>query len=270
NYDPETKSKRQIYCLTISAKRYALFLMSKDGTPTLLRKGVNNKKDRWSRHGLGHLLNPTDPEASDRNWTAAVWDAMVRKSLGLKAKGLEFAPLPAIGRTTVSSPALMRCLESLNAGKPYSEQIKPFNFLLTCHVAFLGHPEGIDPERFHLVAPYDADSGKWLGKKWIDQHSGKRFRITTVGHCGTKQTAHVKTYGDVVTEYEFHPEAKCADASGGVCQRQTVGLLQRRHVKIDQIKCIGKESNSLEDVDAGMEHSDKGVYTEYVDPKRDE
>src|SRR5262249_29204886 len=103
-----------------------------------------------------------------------------------------------------------------------------------------------------------------------DQHSGKRFRITTVGHCGTKQTAHVKTYGDVVTEYEFHPEAKSADASGGVCQRQTVGLLQRRHVKIDQIKCIGRESNSLEDVDAGMEQSDKGVYTEYVDPKRDE
>jgi len=49
-----------------------------------------------------------------------------------------------------------------------------------------------------------------------------------------------------------------------------VGLLQRRHVKIDQIKCIGKESNSLEDVDAGIEHSDKSVYTEYVDPKRDE
>ena len=67
----------------------------------------------------------------------------------------------------------------------------------------------------------------------------------------------MKTYGDVVTEYEFHPEAKCADASGDACQRQTVGLLQRRHVKIDQIKCIGKESNSLEDVDAGLVHSEK-------------
>jgi hypothetical protein len=45
-------------------------------------------------------------------------------------------------------------------------------------------------------------------------------------------------------------------------------LFQRRHVKIDQIKCIGKESNSLENVDEGMVHSEKNVYTEYSDPQR--
>jgi hypothetical protein len=69
--------------------------------------------------------------------------------------------------------------------------------------------------------------------------------------------------GDVVTEYEFHPEAKCADAFGNPCDKQTIGLLQRRHIRIDLIKCIGKESNSLE-------HSEKNVYTEYSDPKRTE
>jgi hypothetical protein len=74
----------------------------------------------------------------------------------------------------------------------------------------------------------------------------------------------------VVTEYEFHPESKCADALGNPCDRQTVGLLQRRHVKIDQIKCIGKESNSLENVKEGMVHSDQSVYTEYADPNRSE
>jgi hypothetical protein len=118
---------------------------------------------------------------------------------------------------------------------------------LTAHVIPFGHPAGVDPERFHLFTPYDSDSRKWLGKEWIDQHSKKRFRITTRGHCGSRETARVKTYGDVVTEYEFHPKAKCADALGNPCDRQTTGLLQR-HIKIDQIKCIGKESNSLEDV----------------------
>ena len=88
--------------------------------------------------------------------------------------------------------------------------------------------------------------------------------------CGSRQTARVKTYGDVITEYEFHPEAKCADAFGNICDRQTVGLLQRRHIKIDLIKCIGKESNSLESVDQGLEHSENNVYTEYADPKRGE
>ena len=76
--------------------------------------------------------------------------------------------------------------------------------------------------------------------------------------------------GEIVTEYEFHPESKLADADGNPCGKQTIGLLQRRHIKIDQIKCIGKESNSLENVDEGMVHSGKNVYTEYADPRRSE
>jgi hypothetical protein len=270
NFDPKTGKQRQLHCLAISAKRYALFLKPKNGKPALLREGTNNKKDRWSRHGLGHLLNPTNPEASDRNWTAAVWDVIVRKSLGLRVKELKFAHLPAIGRITVSSPALMKCLESLNAGKPYSEQIKPFNFLQTCHVSPFGHPDGVDPQKFHLITPYDPDPRKWLDKEWIDQYSGNRFGITTKDHCGSKQIARVKTYGDVVTEYEYHPESKCADALANPCDRQTTGLLGRRYIEVDQIKCIGKESNSLENVEAGMVQSEKNAYTEYIDPKRDD
>ena len=270
NREPKTGKRRQLYCLAISAKRYALFLMSENKKPVLLREETNNKKDRWSRHGLGHLLNPTDPEASDRNWTCAVWNAIIRKAVGLSAKQPVFANLPAIGRTTVSSPSLMKCLESLNAGKPYAEQIKPFNFLQTSQISPFGHPDGVDPEKCHLISPYDPDPRKWLEKEWVDQYTRKRFRITTRGHCGSRDFARVKTYGDVVTEYEFHPESKCSDALENPCDRQTVGLLQRRHVKIDQIKCIGKESNSLESVEEGMVQSEQNVYTEYADPKRSE
>ena len=38
----------------------------------------------------------------------------------------------------------------------------------------------------------------------------------------------------------------------------------------DGIRYIGKESNSLEEVDAGLFHSPENVYTEYIDPRRDE
>jgi hypothetical protein len=76
----------------------------------------------------------------------------------------------------------------------------------------------------------------------------------------------VKTYGDVLQEYEFHPEAKCADAKGDACGEQSVGLLQRRHIQVGQIKYIGKESNNLEAVEAGLVHSPQNVYTEYTDP----
>ncbi|WP_433973937.1 hypothetical protein [Tunturiibacter lichenicola] len=270
NFDPKTRKQRQLYCYAISAKRYALFLKDKHGDPELLRKGVNNDEDRWSEHGLGHLLNPTDPESEDLKWVGQVWLNMVRNALGLPAVAFGFEDLPAVGRVTVSSPAVIRPLAKLNEGKPYSEQVKPFNFLLTFHVKPFGHPKGVNPEHFHLIASYNNKPSQWLQMEPIDQYTGNSYRITTSGHTGSARTSLVKTYGDVLREYEFHPESKCADATGNPCGKQTVGLLQRRHVTVDQIKYIGKESNHLEDVDAGLVHSDESVYTEYVDQSRDE
>jgi hypothetical protein len=270
NRDPRTQQQRQIYCLAISAKRYTLFLVDKKDAPVLLRKGVNNKGDRWSEHGLGHLLNPTDPDSDDRDWIAQAWLNIIRRALNKPTRGLDFENSAAVGRVTISSPSALRPMADSNTGKPYSEQIKPFNFLLTCHVKQLGHPIGADPGRFHLVAPYDSDSRNWIRTAWIDQYSGKQYRITTTGDHGTRQAALVKTYGNVLREYEFHPESKCADPKGEACTRQTNGLLQRRHVWIEKISCIGKESNSLEDVESGLVHSELSVYTEYADPRRDE
>ena len=86
----------------------------------------------------------------------------------------------------------MKSLEALNAGKPYAQQIKPFNFLLTAHVLPFGHPDGVDPEKFHLITPYDSDPSKWLQKEWVDPHSKKRFRITTRGHHGSRRTIAVQ------------------------------------------------------------------------------
>jgi hypothetical protein len=164
----------------------------------------------------------------------------------------------------------MRPLANLNEGKRYCDQIKPFNFLLTCHVMQLGHPPGTDPERFHLIAPYQSNPKHWLKMPWTEQYSGNTYGITTVGYHGNRHTARVKTYADVLREYEFHPEAKCADIEGNPCGKQTIGLLRRRHIRIEQIKYIGKESNSLEDVESGLVHSAQSVYTEYPDPRRDE
>jgi hypothetical protein len=195
---------------------------------------------------------------------------MARKALLMPTQNLKFENQPAVGRVTVSSPAVIRPLAKLNEGKAYPEQIKPFNFLLTCHVKAFGYPKGADPEHFHLIAPYQNNSTQWLKMDWIDQYTGNSYRITTAGHNGTRQTALVKTYGDILREYEYHPESKCADSAGNACGKQSIGLLQRRHVCIDQVKYIGKESNHLEAVDAGLIHCEKNIYTEYIDQSRDE
>ncbi len=270
NFDPKTGKQRQLYCLAISAKRYALFVRRKDGAPVLLRKGVNNNQDRWSKHGLGHLLNPTDPEGEDRDWIGQAWLNIVRQAEGLSVRKLGFEHVPAVGRVTVSSPAIMRAFVHLNDGKLYPDQIKPFNFILTCHVRPLGHPIGVDPAKYHLIGQYSSDPRKWLKTEWVDQYSGNSYRITTDGQHGDRSTARVKTFGEILSEYQYHPEAKCADSDGQACRKQTFGLLQRRHVRIERVRYIGKESNSLEDVDAGMIHSASNVYTEYPDSRRDE
>ena len=166
----------------------------------------------------------------------------------------------------------MKPLRTLNDGKTYAKQIKPFNFILGCHVRKLGHPIGVDPVRFHLIAPYEPDARKWEAMPWIDQYSasGKRYRITASGPHGSRRLARVKGYGDVLLEYEYHPEAKCADAGGKPCGKQTVGLLGRRHIVIDGFDYIGKESNKIEQVEEGGVPAESDVYTIYVDPRRDE
>jgi hypothetical protein len=270
NFDPVSGKQRQLYCYAISAKRYALFLEDRNGTPALLRSGDNNSQDGWSEHGLGHLLNPTDPESEDREWIAQAWLGIVRRAPGSPTEALPFSDRPAVGRVAVSSPAVMRALAGFNEGKAYAAKMKPFNFLLACHVKQMGHPVGVDPERFHLIAPYQTDSRQWLKMRWIDQYTGNEYRIATGDDSDGRKTARVKTYGEVLREYEYHPESKCADTDGKTCEKQTVGLLQRRHVHFHFIRYIGKESNRLEDVDTGLVHSEKNVYTEYSDERRDE
>jgi hypothetical protein len=270
NRDPKTNEQRQLWCLAISAKRYALFLRGRNGEPVLLRKGVNNGEDRWSEHGLGHLLNPSDPEGDDRSWIAQAWLAIVRRSMGLAAAQLPIADSVAVGQITVSSPEVLKPLEAFNAGKPYAQQIKPFNFILSSHVAPFGHPSDADPERFHLIAPYESDPRKWEKLPWIDEYSEKRYRISASVPSATRSLARVKSYGDVLEKYEFHEEAKCADASGEPCDRQSVGLLSRRHIRIEKLHFIGKESNKLEEVEEQSISDAADVYTEYPDQRRDE
>jgi hypothetical protein len=114
------------------------------------------------------------------------------------------------------------------------------------------------------------DSRQWLKLDWIDQYSGKQYRLGVTGDHGSRSTARAKTYDEIVSEYGHHPESKCSGSDGSVCRKPTVGLLQRRHILIAKITYIGKESNSLEAVESGLIHSEQNVYTVYPDPRRDE
>ena len=59
NFDPDTGKRRLIHAFAISAKRYALFTIDREGRPEVIEGG-------YSEHGLGHLLNPIDPDSEDK------------------------------------------------------------------------------------------------------------------------------------------------------------------------------------------------------------
>jgi hypothetical protein len=166
---------------------------------------------RQNHYTIGVSTDTTGESELDRPSLAEHDSAIAgptREAAGLRETGPR-------GRcqVSVSSPVL-RLLQDLNAGKPYGEQIKPFNFIVSCHVRGLGHPVGADPN--HLMAPYEKDPRRWAKLPWNDQHTGQRYGVSTSGPHGTRAAARVKTYGDVLREYEHHAESKCADASGAV------------------------------------------------------
>jgi len=145
---------------------------------------------------------------------AQAWLGTVRGSLSLATEPLPFADRVALGQIMVSRPEVLRPLSKLNCGKLYAQQIKPLNFILSCHVAPYGHPVDADPECFHLIAPYRTDPRKWLALPWIDQYSGKQYRISTTVEP-TRTIARVKSYSDRLNDYEFHPEARCPISTSG-------------------------------------------------------
>ena len=257
--DPNTQ--RELYCYGISAKRYVLYNLDSGGRP-VIRK--------YSRHGLGHLLNPTDPDSREHDWIEEIWQYIIAADvLGETPAEPAWFSRPALGRVGINDPRTLELFKALNKGKPYAEQIKPQNFLLSAQVALFGHPPGVDPAKpFHLVAPYHADPGQWLKQRFTDRYSGKGYRVT-VGDAVAQGVARVKTYGDVVAEYRCHREHKSLAPDGQPCGQVTGGVLQRRPVEALEVAYVGKESNRLEEVQHGLIEDEDEIMNEYPDPSKD-
>jgi hypothetical protein len=220
---------------------------------------------KWSGHGLGHLLNPIDPDSEDRDWIRQAWEWLLRKTLGLSAPEPSWLDQPAIARHSISSPALHRLLAPINDGLPYAEQIKPFNFLSIAFVHPLERPP--DDPRLVLIAPYRSTPAEHLAQPWINRYSGKRYRITTEPSNARHRPGivTVKTYRDMLADYTVHPEAKSNGPDGKPCSRSTIGILSRRPVAVRTINHIGKEANRLEEAQAGLLQRTNEVLSVYDD-----
>ncbi len=271
NYD-EDKQQVPLMCYAISAKRYLLYYRDEQGRLWLPKP---------SEHGLGHLLNPYDPDEGnrvekktalfdpkERHWIKEAWaDILAREGLR-QSKEPAWWGDPALAVLTISSPVLLEPFEGMNADKPYREQVKPFNFMLSAHADEDDYPLGLeDPQHFHLITGYTRKPRQALKATWFNRYDGKPYRATIGTALDLRGQARILTYGEVLRDYRFRPEYKSTGPDGETCAQESAGLLGRRSVEVLKFVYVGKESNRLEEVRASLLHDEREAFNEYDDPE---
>ena len=242
-----------LYCIAISAKRYALFNRDGNGKP-IIRKA--------SAHGLGHFSAPYGHEGESRDergsgvrlWEEDVWKQVISAALGSTPREVDYRfrremLRPAHSRYGSTRPAVLNWFKRYNKGRPYAEQVKPFNFLLTFFtrrqedVASEDPTHEFDPKLGDIrpVAPYEKDTEKAL-RRIFDRNSENMDPVSAKW---------LRTVADVLRDYHRQPEYKFL---GGGWNEE--GVLRRRHILVDTIEDIGKESDGWEEDEARTEGQD--------------
>lgn len=241
------KAEVDATCLAIAAKRYALYRPDEQGRPRLVPP---HEHDACS-HGLGHLLNPMDPDNDPDNgsWITQLWEHELAHYL---CYDLDCDPRwysrPALARIAATSPRLLHTFEKLNDSKPYRQQVKPFNFL--SFVPGAQPPPMAEPgQPFRLVAPR-VPASQALRITWINTHQPVQPVRLTVD-ASRPGAALAPTYASTAGAYWGHPEAKSSDPDGTPCHRGSQGLLSRRHLAPLHLVHVGKEANKLDERASG-------------------
>ena len=249
-----TKELQPLYCLAVSAKRYALFNIANDGG-IVLRKA--------SAHGLGHFLPPyteaTAPlsipapemglnEIGVERWQYDLWHQVVRAALdGLPDQvNLDYHTnfnLPAASQYAAPTLSLRRfgatiliCIMPTKL-RPTIRRVHDLSRALARHcpkfLATFGDSNSFRAKRFALpkpVAPYDMDPSRGA-KKCFDRDTGVLIPASIL-----------KSYKRALGQYHLRRESKFGN--GDYFDR---GITGRRHVKALGIRNIGKESNRWEE-----------------------
>jgi hypothetical protein len=256
------KERRQLFTYSIASKRYALFNLDRSGNVVLhgFATGEDSEHEtprdgeldvtvrKYSEHGLGAYEAPRDPHTGTRigKWQRDVWRHLIARAMGRRVELPAWAYQGALTQIRISTPEQLRWFDTYNCTangeeKPYPERVKPFNFL--------GHamprpltalPEGVDAERFCLVAP----AGE--RRHFVTRHDPKGDTFT----AGVDFTP--KTYADLIEAYDRHPERKFAAPDGQPCRPETGGLLHDLPLVISSIRHVGKEGNELEAHQTGL------------------
>jgi hypothetical protein len=178
----------------------------------------------YKLHGLGHLTNPLPNSIED--WQAEIWQDILKLHYGqITERDIEekYSNFYAISRLTVTTANVLNRFKKLNEGKPWKEQIKPFNFCLVGFQAINEDYKAVKP-----LAPFTKDFQKIVYEPFIDYESGEV----------KEGTRYFKPLSRTILQYIEHLENKFEG---------DVGVLERKHIQADGLIYIGKEVNNIDD-----------------------
>ena len=216
-----------LYGYAISAKRYVLYRYNAHGNIVI----VDAKA-----HGLGYLYPPKEPATDEPgdDWLYEAWHWLLECEVAMPRTPPAWFSIPAMMRTTVTTPAVLGLLKGFT---------KPFNFINVPLPFSQSYPDGKDPSNFRPIMPFSKHREDWLKTKAMDAHSEKQYSLALLGSARRRNTIEVKCYGNVLSAYREHPEAKFLGHDGKPCDSLTRGLLQRSHIVADRHRYIGKETS---------------------------
>jgi hypothetical protein len=177
---------------------------------------------KYSTHGLGHLK---DINGED------VWKAILTGDFS------KFKDKIAISQITISKPSILNRFRKMNENKPFNKKIKPFNFMLVG-----SEKNGVIP-----CLPFTKDIAGIQYEPFVDYKTD-----TSSSNLPLPTDAYWHTLEDVLTSYVRHNDNKF--------DYDNEGIAHRKHIVINRIRYVGKESNNIEDNLTGVEKPD---YLEY-------
>ena len=258
--------KSDVWFYGISAKRYCLYTIDeKTGE-------IKIDDEKYSSHGLGHMLNPfedfvsgkefeetmkddieekedEEKDEEEKDWSPEVWKDILDFHYGnIERDDIveKYTNLYAQSKMAVTKPVIYKRWFEFNKGKDYCHQVKPSNF------AIVGFPPDKEDKNKKPVKPISAfhnpprkavydeflDYNDKLGKK---RYQGKEYWAT---------------FWDTLETYMRHKESKFENSNDD-------GVLERMKVSVSEIKHIGKETDELDLVEILGVNEDS--YVEYSD-----
>jgi hypothetical protein len=177
---------------------------------------------KFSAHGLGHLLGINGEE---------VWKAILTGDFS------NFEDKTAVSQITISKPSIMNRFRKINENKPFNKRLKPFNFILVG-----SEKNGVIP-----CLPFTKYIAGIQYEPFVDYKTD-----TPSSNLPLPTDAYWHSLEDVLTSYVRHNDNKF--------DYNDRGIAERKHIIINRIRYIGKESNNIEDNLTGVEKPD---YLEY-------